>query len=135
MSPHDRNIFLAALGDQEGIEYRVLGSGFYRRVEVAPRDLEGAAPEAVAETGEVSSPGGDEAEEAGPVETEAAAGPAAVAEPVDEALPSGVSEPAMAQEADPETGVEVATESGETSKTAARSGSSPSSGENGNEET
>ncbi|MFP6599567.1 MAG: RNA-binding cell elongation regulator Jag/EloR [Deltaproteobacteria bacterium] len=39
MSPHDRKIFEEAVESRDGMGTRVLGTGFYRRIEVAPVDL------------------------------------------------------------------------------------------------
>jgi hypothetical protein len=40
MSPRDRRILQAALGGDESIRVRVLGSGFYRRVVIFPSGLD-----------------------------------------------------------------------------------------------
>jgi predicted RNA-binding protein Jag len=50
MSPRDRRYFALAFADDETVEVRALGAGFYRRVIVAPAGM-GAAAAAAAEAG------------------------------------------------------------------------------------
>jgi spoIIIJ-associated protein len=61
MSPRDRKFFAQAFADDESVEVRALGAGFYRRVIVAPAGM-GAAAVAAAEAAGDSSE--DEAVEA-----------------------------------------------------------------------
>lgn len=63
MSQRDRGILQGALAGDETIETRVLGSGFYRRVLIAPAGLvdDGSPVEEMADDGERQNrPGGDE---------------------------------------------------------------------------
>lgn len=51
MSPRDRKFFAQAFADDESVEVRALGAGFYRRVIVAPAGMGAAAVEAAEAAG------------------------------------------------------------------------------------
>jgi len=55
MSPRDRRILQGALGRDETVRMRVLGSGFYRRVVIFPVGLDEAAPPLDVEAEEISA--------------------------------------------------------------------------------
>jgi spoIIIJ-associated protein len=52
MSPRDRRFFAQAFADDESVEVRALGAGFYRRVIVAPAGMVSAAVEAAESAGD-----------------------------------------------------------------------------------
>ncbi len=78
LSPSDRVVFQEALAGDDSISTRILGSGFYRRVLVIPRDreVEGGATEEFNEEGEMvglpgsGETGADPAEDAGDESTD-----------------------------------------------------------------
>lgn len=65
MSPRDRRFFAQAFADDEAVELRSLGAGFYRRIVVAPAGGAGGTDRPDAEAARDVSPEPPDAEEAG----------------------------------------------------------------------
>lgn len=59
MSPRDRKFFAQAFADDESVEVRALGAGFYRRVIVAPAGMGAAAVAAAEAAGGADEDGAD----------------------------------------------------------------------------
>lgn len=59
MSPRDRKFFAQAFADDESVEVRALGAGFYRRVIVAPAGMGAAAVAAAEAAGATGDEGAD----------------------------------------------------------------------------